>query len=288
MSAVPAMKHDDEVFDEAPRTRAARPSPRALLAGEPHRWALFLDIDGTLIDVAPSPEEVSVPRELPDLLYELQTALGGALALVTGRQVSAADRLMAPQSFIVSGVHGTQLRGAPAAEALGLAPRVPDELVRVVRGVAGGSDAIVVEHKRSGLAVHFRKAPAAGVALNVELTRLLERWPQYELRGGRMVLEIVPRGYSKATAVNALMQNPPFRGRVPVAIGDDHGDDPALVLARKMGGLGLTVGGEHFDVTRADFANATAVRAWLRELLAVLNTDPKVAKAPMSWAGELG
>jgi trehalose 6-phosphate phosphatase len=250
--------------------------------------ALFLDIDGTLIDVAPSPEEVSVPRELPDLLHDLQTALGGALALVTGRQVSAADRLMAPQNFIVSGVHGTQLRGAPAAEALGLAPRVPDELVRVVRGVAGGSDAIFVEHKRSGLAVHFRKAPAAGVVLNVELTRLLERWPQYELRGGRMVLEIVPRGYSKATAISALMQNAPFRGRVPVAIGDDHGDDPALVLARKMGGLGLTVGGEHFDVARSDFANATAVRAWLRELLAILNADPKVAHAPMSWAGELG
>lgn len=288
MPAVPARIQDEGAFEDACGAKTVSSAQQASIASDPRRWALFLDIDGTLVDVAPAPEEVSVPRELPDLLHDLQVALGGALALVTGRQVAAADRLLAPQCFIVSGVHGTELRGSPGSDVKVLVPSVPEELVRAVRGITGGSDAIFAEHKGSGLAVHFRKAPAAGGTLSVELGRLLGRWPQYELRGGRMVLEIVPCGYSKATAISGLMQSPPFRGRVPVAIGDDHGDDPALVLAQKLGGMGLTVGGEHFDVARADFANATAVRVWLRQVLAALNSDLKPRKVPMTWAGELG
>lgn len=281
-----ARKRDGQGFEDDPGAEQPRHPPQQLMLTDPLRWALFLDIDGTLIDVAATPEEVSVPRELPDLLRDLAVALGGAVALVTGREVATADRLLAPQSFIVSGVHGTELRRSPGTDVSDLAPRVPDELVRAARGIAGGSDALFVEHKGTGLAVHFRKAPAAGVALAADLGRALERWPDYELRGGRMVLEIVPRGYSKATAIRDLMQDAPFRGRIPIAIGDDHGDDPALVLARKLGGLGLTVGGEHFDVARADFANATAVRAWLRQLLAKLNSDTQ--KTPTNWAREPG
>lgn len=243
------------------------------LLADPHNWALFLDIDGTLVEVAVTPDAVTVPRGLSELLSGLQAALGGALALVTGRQVAAADELLSPGRFSIAGVHGVELRTAPWEATRHLVPEVPMDLLRAVQEVAGRSSVIFVEHKRSGLAVHYRLAPAAKDELEAGLLRLLVDWPRYELRLGRMVLEVVPRGFSKASAIDALMQAPPFATRVPVAIGDDWGDECALASARQRGGLGLTVAGEHFEATNADFQGPTAVRAWLAQLLATLTKD---------------
>ena len=237
---------------------------------DPRRWALFLDIDGTLIDVAPTPEAVSVPPDLPRLLSDLQAALGGALALITGREVAAADTLLRPGQFTVAGVHGVEMRRSPEASIKHLVQEVPLELLEAVREVASRSPVIFVENKRSGLAVHYRLAPAAKEEIERGLRRLLETWSRYELRYGRMVLEVVPRGFSKATAVDAFMQMAPFKSRVPVAIGDDWGDECALAKARQLGGLGLSVAGEHFDAPSADFQGPAAVREWLGQLVATL------------------
>jgi trehalose 6-phosphate phosphatase len=246
---------------------------------EPHQWALFLDIDGTLIDVAPTPDAAHVPPGLTATLKAVAKGLGGAVALSTGRRVSAADRLFAPLQLVTSGVHGTELRSAQRGEVTMLAPIVPPELVqRVNKAAARIARGILVEQKGAGLAVHYRSAPEAHLPLRLELGHIIGLWSDFELRSGRKVLEIVPRGYSKGTSLAWIMKLPPFQGRVPVMIGDDDGDEPALAAARRYGGIGLKVAGEHFCSTAADFGSATEVRAWLVRLAERL--DPARADRP--------
>jgi trehalose 6-phosphate phosphatase len=252
---------------------------------DPAQWALFLDIDGTLIDVAATPDAAIVPRGLAQLLGRVAQGLGGALALSTGRRVAAADRLLSPLKLVTSGVHGTELRSEARGEVTTLAPPVPSRLVQAVSEVTQLATGILVEQKGAGLAVHYRNNPAAGGALAIELGFIVERWDTYELRPGRKVLEIVPRAYSKGTALAWLMQRPPFQGRRPVMIGDDHGDEAALLAAEELGGVGLKVAGEHFVATVADFKGTADVRAWLALLAGQLERQRAKGKAPPVPAG---
>lgn len=235
---------------------------------EPLKWALFLDIDGTLIDVAPDPDKISIPAGLTELLQHLDAHLGGALALNTGRQIAVVDRMLAPLRFSAAGVHGTELRLDPRVETASMTPTLPQKLIaEVVAGAATLSDAIVVEDKRVGLAVHFRHAPDAEPGLSRRLLQIVADWPAFELRTGRKVLEIIPRGFTKASAIQYFLQATPFKGRLPIVVGDDVGDEPALTLARAMGGAALTVAGEHFARASATFTDTASVRAWLTQAL---------------------
>lgn len=255
----------------------------ALLAA-PARSALFLDIDGTLLDVAPTPAEVHVPPGLGRTLERLAWALDGALVLSTGRRVSSADQLFAPLRLVTAGVHGTELRTTPHGKIVALLPLLPAELIGAVKEAAAHlSPSIMVEQKGAGIAVHYRSAPEAGAALEQGLHDIVGRWHRYELRGGRRVLEILPRGYSKGTALDRLMRQPPFAGRLPVMIGDDRGDEPALDEARRLGGVGLRVAGEHFAAESADFAGPADVRAWLGTLAAKLEIGR--ARPSDHWSG---
>lgn len=244
-----------------------RPIPSDLYA-EPWKWALFLDIDGTLIDVAPEPELISIPAELPGLLQNLDAHLGGALALNTGRQLAIVDRMLAPLRFSAAGVHGTELRVDPHVDPISMAPSLPEALVNEVTARAAAlSETIIVEDKRVGLAVHFRHAPETEATLCRQLLQIAIDWPAFELRTGRKVLEIIPRGLTKASAIQHFMSEPPFKGRLPIVVGDDVGDEPALTLARSMGGAALTVAGEHFARASATFTDTASVRAWLTQAL---------------------
>jgi trehalose 6-phosphate phosphatase len=250
-------------MQDVPATCAVRLDGLEVHADE---WALFIDIDGTLLDVAPTPDAVRVPPGLVTTLTRLTETFRGAVALITGRRVADADRLFAPLKLAVCGVHGAEVRnGRDGCTAL-LAGPVPDDLAAAVRDVALARPGILVEDKGSALAVHYRNAPEARAGLELELRRAVGRWEGFAVRTGRKVLDVVPEAHSKATGLAWIMTLPAFRGRRPIMIGDDHGDEPAIRAAGLLGGIGLTVAGEHFARDRADFLTPASVRSWLASL----------------------
>jgi trehalose 6-phosphate phosphatase len=239
----------------------------AAVLASPREWALFLDIDGTLIGMAPTPDAVQVPRGLVPLLRRLASGLEGAMALLTGRRIADADRLLAPLKLVASGVHGTELRSARGEPISVLAPPMPASVVQAMNEISGIAEGILVEQKGPGVAVHYRNAPLARQALESGVAAIIAA-SSYDLvlRRGRKVLEAVPKGYSKGTALTQLLSGPPFQGRRPVMVGDDVGDESALLAAERLGGLALRVAGEHFGPTTADFDGVESVHAWLEAL----------------------
>jgi trehalose 6-phosphate phosphatase len=229
-------------------------------------WALFIDIDGTLLDMAPRPDAAVVPASLVQTLGGVAQRLGGAVALVTGRRVSDADRSFEPLRLVTSGVHGSEARIVAGGATELLVGPVPPLMLRAVHAIAELAPGILVEEKGAGVAVHYRDAPHLLPAIQRALGRVVLEWDNYTLRAGRKVLEVVPKAHSKGTGLGALMRLPAFSGRRPIMIGDDHGDEPAMHLAQRMGGLALKVAGEHFDRKVADFDSAASVRSWLSVL----------------------
>jgi trehalose 6-phosphate phosphatase len=252
------------------------------LLTNPAGWALFIDIDGTLLDIAPVPEAAVVPPGLVQMLMRLARRFDGAVALSTGRRVADADRLFAPLKLVTSGVHGTEVRSIAGGDIAMLAAPVTAGLVHEIETVARSVPGTLVEPKGAGVAVHYRNAPDARPVLELELGHIVGRRGDFMLRPGRKVLEVIPKGHSKGAGLASLMRLPPFQGRRPVMIGDDHGDESALVAAEHLGGVGLKVAGEHFSDAVADFDDVQSVRAWLAALVRRGESSGMDAFAPSS------
>ena len=220
------------------------------------RSALLLDIDGTLLDFAPTPESVVVPPGLLASLDRIKGALGGALGVISGREIAQIDRLLGDAPRAVAGEHGGAVRHAPGGpvERPELPAAPPAWLDQAERSVAAHPGARL-ERKARGFVLHYRNAPEAGPAFGAMLRGLVADSPAFELLDGNMAWEIRPRGADKGGAVAALMARPPFAGRLPVFVGDDVTDHDGIRMARAMGGAGLLVA----DV----FADPPGVRAWL-------------------------
>jgi trehalose 6-phosphate phosphatase len=220
------------------------------------RAALLLDLDGTLLDIAPTPDSVVVPPGLIADLRALRTCLGGALAVVTGRPIAQVDALLGDAPYAVAGEHGGAIRHAPGqAERRAKLPEPPAEWLAGAAAIAAAHPGALLEPKSRGFVLHYRAAPAHGPALRDALLALIGDAPGFAVLAAHMAWELKPLGADKGTAVAALMQDPPFAGRLPVFIGDDVTDEDGMAAARRMGGAGLRVDNV--------FATAQGVRDWL-------------------------
>jgi len=219
--------------------------------------ALLLDMDGTLLDIAPTPDSVVVAPGLADTLARLRDQLGGAVAVVTGRPVAQIDALLPGVLTAVSGEHGGAIRPAPGAALERAAlPDLPDTLRAEAATLADPYPGVILEHKARGFVLHYRLAPDHGPPLRAALEGMLSPYPALQMMPAHMAWEIRPRGVDKGSAVRALMARAPFSGRTPVFIGDDVTDEDGMRAARLFGGAGLFV--------PEVFGGAAEVRDWLR------------------------
>jgi trehalose 6-phosphate phosphatase len=222
-----------------------------------HAAALLLDLDGTLLDLAPTPDTVVVPPGLTDTLRIIRGQLHEALAVITGRTIDTIDALLGDAPHAVAGEHGGAIRQLPGApvERPALTPP-PASWLAAGAALEAAHPGAMFEQKPRGFGLHFRLAPEAGPVVYEVLAALVAGSAEFELMQGHMMWEIRPRGVDKGDAVLRLMRSAPFLGRVPVFIGDDVTDEDGMKVARGMGGAGLRVQ----DV----FGDAAGVRAWLR------------------------
>jgi trehalose 6-phosphate phosphatase len=221
------------------------------------RTALLLDLDGTLLDFAPTPNEVVIPPGLPETLARLRDTLDGALAVITGRPVAQIDALLPGIVPAVAGEHGGALRPTPGAALLRPdLPTLPQGVLAAAEALAALHPGVVVEPKPHGVVLHYRLAETAGPALRAGFAPIVAPVSDhFHVVAAHYAWELRPRSADKGRAVAAVMALPGFAGRLPVFIGDDVTDEDGMVVARQMGGAGLFV--------PAVFGTPGDVRDWL-------------------------
>lgn len=235
--------------------------------------ALFLDFDGTLAEIAPSPDAVRLPPDLMPLLGALHERLGGALAVVSGRTLGELDALLPQLQLPYAAEHGAVLRlhgaftascaawqGDVAAELSASLDRAEQRTREFAKHRAG----LLVERKTAALALHYRGAPELREACIETMRKALDESALLELLHGKCVVELKPAGVSKGNAIDLLMRLEPFAGRIPVFAGDDRTDEAGFARVRELGGITIKVGpGETSAAYRCE--SPQALRAWLRE-----------------------
>ena len=237
--------------------------------------ALLLDFDGTLVEFAATPDAVQVDAALRTLLLQLQARFDGALAIISGRSIESLDALLAPLRLPLAGLHGLERRTADGQR---WPPRACGDWISVARDTlrqqAARRAGLLLEEKSHGLALHWRRAPQHAEEVRqtaLQLHRSLRPTPL--LVEGHAVIEFREPGPGKDAALDAFLAEPPFRGRVPVYIGDDVTDLPALQRALDLGGVAIHVGAEaaHYreplPPAMHRLADPRAVRDWLGSLL---------------------
>lgn len=230
--------------------------------------ALYLDVDGTLLDLADTPDRVGAPAGLVAVLDAVGTRLGGALALVSGRPVEDLDRLFAPLRLAAVGVHGAQVR--PADGPLRAADAFGQRLDRVREALAGRLaqwPGALVEDKGLALAVHYRNAPASEDAIRGAMQRLASlAGPKFALLHGKHVFELKPAALNKGSGIALLREAAPFAGRLPICIGDDVTDEAAFAYANAAHGTSIVVGDVARSAAQFRVEAPGTVRAWLTSL----------------------
>lgn len=234
---------------------AQLPEPAELLASA----ALLLDLDGTLLEIAPTPDSVVVPPDLPELLRQVSARLKGALAILSGRELAVLDRLLAPLRLPAAAEHGRVLRRWDGQVEIVSAPELPEHWLGVARALVAQRPGTLLEPKPHGFAVHARRVPQALSEIEGVIRDLVAEDPRFELLPAAMAVEVRPRGVDKGTALRSLMREAPFAGRRPLFVGDDVTDLDAIAAARAMGGWGLRMG--------EGLRTPAELRAWLRRLV---------------------
>lgn len=231
-------------------------------------WAVFLDVDGTLLEIAALPHAVVVADSLVPTLQRLQQRLDGALALISGRSIQTLDALLAPLQLPAAGIHGNERRTStgewvrPEVD-LPLLQQAQQQLAAFVQR----HDGLLLEDKGHALALHFRLAPW----LQPEVEQVMQTTQNllgahFTLQAGKSVLELRPSGATKGTALQAFMQEAAFAGRTPLYVGDDVTDESAFQAVNALGGVSIRVGAPAPTHARHRLDDVAAVHAWLRTI----------------------
>jgi len=250
--------------DQVPGEVAERDLARRL-----DEFAVLLDIDGTLLDLAPTPREVWVPPDLSKTLNRLLDKTSGAVALVSGRSLNDIDLIFAPEQFPAVGGHGAEMRLESDSEAVAThAPPMDKELKRRLAAIAKLSPGILLEDKGYSLALHYRLAPHAEKAIYAAVSLIRADLPNapIEVMPGKCVCEIKHSGFNKASGVIELMTHDPFKGRRPIFIGDDVTDESVFAIMPELRGLAFSVGRRAKGVV-SHFDEPRDVRQWLARLV---------------------
>jgi len=231
------------------------------------RLAVFTDFDGTLVEIAETPDAIEVPEALPQQLENMARDLDSAFAVITGRQIEDIDRYLSPLLLPVAGAHGTQRRRADGTqeeveESVILAA---EEIASAIRPLVAEHPELVLETKEGSVALHYRQAPELEDVCRHYMEEAVNAIPDFILMPGKMVLEARPRAVSKGEALRAFMREEPFAGRIPVFIGDDVTDEDAFIAAQELGGVGIKLGAGE-TAARLRIADVAAARALLRGL----------------------
>lgn len=250
------------------RKKGSVPVPGAIV---PHldKCALLFDIDGTLIDLAPTPDGIYIPPELPGQLKELWRRTSGALALVSGRTIVNIDEIVKPVRLPAVGGHGAEMRLSADGEVQAAEVRPMDaHLKNRFMAIGNFSPGILIEDKGYSMALHYRLAPQAERHIFDAVAAIRADLPEapIEVLNGKFVVEIKHEGFSKATAVRELMKQPPFAGRRPIFLGDDVTDETVFAIMGDIDGIAYSVGRKAQGVA-GHFDTPQDVRMWIAAML---------------------
>ena len=248
---------------------AAPASADEILTAVGGRIALFLDVDGTLLDIADRPDRVSVPSGLIDALAGAERKLDGALAVITGREIEEIDRLFRPLKLRAAAVHGAEMRFDPDASpepAPGTA-ELPASLWSGITEALREFPGTFAENKRYSFAIYYRLAPAVKESLRKAVMRVVQAEPEsaVEVMNARRAIELKAPGYDKGRAVASFLAVPPFLGRTSIYVGDDTTDEAGFAAVSARGGFAYSVGRPRAGASGV-FASPGDVRAWLAKL----------------------
>jgi len=254
---------------DSSRTPTSLPPPPLPVGAS--RWALLLDVDGTLLDFADDPLAVEIHASLLDLLHRLHRALDGALALVSGRGLDDVDRLFGHPRWAAVGLHGLELRHADGSfRRIDVAPAQQVRMRDATRSLAARFDGVRVEDKGSAIALHCPRGPEQLSELHEAARELLRDLPGYELQPGRRVLEFKPADMDKGRAVRELLRRGTFAGRTPVYLGDDLTDEHAFAVINQQGGISVRVGSREPTLAHFTLSDPAATSQWLNRLFEAL------------------
>jgi len=241
--------------------------------------AIFTDFDGTLVEIAETPDAVELADDLTEQLERAARELDSAFAVITGREISDIDRYLAPLHLPVAGAHGTQRRRADGTfeEVDPAALLGAEEIANAVAPLVAANPSLLLETKEGAVALHYRQAPELESAVRTAMEQAIHTVTDFTLVPGKMVLEARPRAVSKGQALRAFMREEPFLGRTPIFIGDDTTDEDAFVAAQELGGVGIKLG-EGDTAARMRIANVASVHALIRGLGEIAARDREFAQ----------
>lgn len=245
----------------------------------PPNLAIFTDFDGTLVELAETPDAIVVPDELQDDIQHVMRILDGAFAVISGRAVADLDRYL-PRGIALAGGHGTERRRAD-----GSAMNIDESSTAAAEGIARRLQPLVRDHpplllepKNGAVALHFRRAPELEQTCLHAMADAIADAPGFNMLEGKMVVEARPPGAGKGHAIRAFMQEAPFLGRIPIFFGDDTTDEEGFVAAQELGGVGVKIG-DGASTAQVRTADARTARAIIRQL-----ADRAAGSAPLAEA----